>query len=246
VVQQKLPEFRAAAVAGTDEELIGILLNLGQKTYSTCAATYRVAADASTSSFYNIDGSSGESGSWQPVENELYDPRKSLSRVVPALPDLDSTTQIDHSVPAGTLHPKQAMMDGREINMNQSPPPLSTAAYVGTSQNIPDGYNYEVPLTSDYPAAGRNVYHNPPSGRTTYPDVPSRPNAYQDGPNPTDTEMPGTMWPPNMFSHASQADFDMDAQFPTVIPHITNSSNLPDRWGDHDFNPNYRGFGGAP
>ena len=72
-----------------------------------------------------------------------------------------------------------------------------------------------------------------PSGQTTYPDVPSRQVADSDGPNPTTTEMPGTIWPPNMF-------IDMNAPFQTVNP------NIPNRWGDQVFVPNYRGFGGAP
>jgi hypothetical protein len=226
------------------------LLNLGQKTFSTCAATYSFTADASTSSFSNIDGcapfSSSGSGSWQPVENEPPLPRQSPSRAGPVLPDLNFGTQTDHSVPVGTSNPKEAMMDGREMNMDRNPQTLSpNAAYVGTSRNIPNNYNYGAHLTPGYPNTSQTAYHNPPSGQTTYPDVPSRQVAYPDGPDPTTTEMPETMWSSDMYL-ASQTDFDMDAPFPTVISNIPNSSNLPPRWGDQILSPNYRGFGGGP
>jgi hypothetical protein len=238
VGQQKLAEVRAVAVAGTDEDLMAVILNVGQKTFSTCAATYSLTADASTSSFSNIDGSnpfsSVGSGSWQPVDNEPPLPGQSSARAVPALPDLDFDTQTDHSVPVGTSNPKEAIMDGREMNMDRNPQILSpNAPYVGTSRNSPNNYNYGTPLGTGYPATGQTAYHNPPSGQTTYPDVPSRQVADSDGPNPSTTEMPGTIWPPNMF-------IDMNAPFQTVNP------NIPNRWGDQVFVPNYRGFGGAP
>jgi hypothetical protein len=240
VVQQKLPEVRAAAVAGTDEELMAVILNLGQKTFSTCAATYSLTADASTSSFSNIDGSdpfsSNGSGSWQPVDSEPPLPRQSSSPAVPALPDLDFSIQTDHSVPVGASNPKEAMMDGREMNMDRNLQTISpNTAYVGTSRNVQNNYDYDASLTPGYPA----------TGQTTYPDVPSGQIAYPDSPNPTTTDMPGTMWQPNMFDLASQADFDINAPFTTVIPDIQNSSHLANRWGDQAFGPNYRGFGGG-
>jgi hypothetical protein len=184
VGQQKLAEVRAVAVTGTDEDLMAVILNVGQKTFSTC--------------------------------------------------DLDFDTQTDHSVPVGTSNPKEAIMDGREMNMDRNPQILSpNAPYVGTSRNSPNNYNYGTPLGPGYPATGQTAYHNSPSGQTTYPDVPSRQVADSDGPNPSTTEMPGTIWPPNMF-------IDMNAPFQTVNP------NIPNRWGDQVFVPNYRGFGGAP
>lgn len=245
MVQQKLPEIRAAAVEGTNEELMATILNVGQKTFSTCAATYSLTADASTSAFSNINGSdplsSDGSGAWQHVDNELPLPQQLSSRTVSAIPDLNFGTQNDHSVA------KEAMMDEREMNMDRNPQTLSpNAAYVGTSQNIRNNYNYGAPLTPGYSAASQTVYHNSPSGQTTYSDVPSRQVAYPDGPNPTNTEMPETMWPSHMYSLPSEPDFDMNASFPTDIPNIPNSSNLSNQWGDQAFGRNYQGFGRAP
>ncbi|PVH69697.1 hypothetical protein DL98DRAFT_661547 [Cadophora sp. DSE1049] len=227
VGRQKLPEVRAAAVTGTNEDLLAVILSLGQKTYSTCAATYSLTADASTSSFSNINGSdpfsSSGSGSWQPVDGE------------PTLP-----------VPIYQISISVLKLITREMNVDRNPQTVSeNAPYVGISQNGANNYNY-TPVTSGYPAAGQNAYHNPPSDQITYPDIPSRQAAYPDGQNPTSTEMPENMWQSNMFDLTSQAEFDMNAPFPTGIPDIPNSSNLPTRWGDQVFGPNYRGFGGAP
>ncbi|KAF8854036.1 hypothetical protein BDZ45DRAFT_51012 [Acephala macrosclerotiorum] len=170
-ISEKVIDFKLPAIkdARSDEHLKTLLLDVAQKTFQTWYSTPSSAADTTTDSFSNNDGSgpfgTGTSGSRQRVANppappplEDLSPRTTTTHLFPYL---NPSTQNNHTGTANTPTPLEVNMEG--VNMDGAPRNMSTnsAAY---SMPVPGNFPLNAAIAGQYPVMGQATCQNTSAG----------------------------------------------------------------------------------
>lgn len=200
MIAGKLPAIKAAC---SDEDLSALLLDTAQKTFQIWRSIFNTAADTTTDSFSNNDGSgpssTGTYGSWQRVANspappplEDLSPHTTNARL---FPNLNYGAQSNHTGTASTSTPMDVNM-GEETPRKISP---NAAAY---PVPVPDSFAFNAALAAPYRVIDQTAYQNASAG------------------------VAGPAWSPDMENMQFNGGFNMTYQ--PVIQNIGNQWSYPE------------------